>query len=200
MPLKKDNKVPLLNVTSGSESKLSVSLCVLNKKLTTTTRGSPLVQKNGFLSSWSNRTPKQLIKKYINDNEHQKLKEIAYGWAVDLVYSEERQMTGENEKDRISLATIAKMATDCFHIEILRSTLSTLKAKGASTVQKQGKHGKVSEEELADVAEAVLSFVAISQINGDPEVQAKAAMAVLHKIYGESQMTQNLRFLWGCIK
>jgi hypothetical protein len=119
---------------------------------------------------------------------------------MDLVYSEERRMTRKNEKDRLSLATIAKIATDRFHIEISRYTLSTLKAKGASTVQKQGSLGKVSEEELADVAEAVLSFIAISQINGDPEVQAKAAMVVLHKVYGERKTKRNLRFLLDRIK
>jgi hypothetical protein len=158
--------------------------------------------KNRFLSLRSNRTPKQLLKKNADDNNYQKLRKKAYGWAMDhLIYSEERHMLLKGEKDKISLATITQMATDRFHLKFSSSTLSSLKAKGGSSVQQQGSPEIVSEIELTDLAEAVLLFIAIlSQINGDPEVQAKAAMAVLHKIYGEKKMPGSFRFLWDCIK
>eukprot|EP00978_Attheya_sp_CCMP212_P008482 scaffold19910_cov51-Attheya_sp.AAC.6 len=168
--LKKEN-VPLFTLccdnTSDassleSKSSSSSSCTAKKKKLTTTSRGSPLVQKPGFISPRSNRTPKQLpvLKKNAYDSDHQKLREKAYGWAMNLVYSEERRLALKGEKDKISLVTIAQMATDRFHLEVSSSTLSSLKAKGASTVQKQGRSpGIVSENELIDVADGVVTDI-----------------------------------------
>eukprot|EP00978_Attheya_sp_CCMP212_P038451 scaffold190753_cov25-Attheya_sp.AAC.1 len=73
----------------------------------------PGMKKTLILSPRSNRTTKQLLKKNADDNDHQKLRKKAYGWAMDLVYSEERRsMLLKGEKDKNSLATIVQMATD----------------------------------------------------------------------------------------
>ena len=42
--------------------------------------------------------------------------------------------------------------------------------------------GKVSAEELQFIGDAVVSYVAISQVNGDPEKNAKDMCAILEDL------------------
>jgi hypothetical protein len=119
---------------------------------------------------------------------------------MDLVYSEEERMKKEGEKEKLSLISVAQMATDKYHILVSKSTLSTLKSKGIKTILMQGRKGEVSDEELDDVAEALVSYIAISQINGDAEVHTSDAIQILAKIYKDTHSERSLRCIWERIK
>eukprot|EP00978_Attheya_sp_CCMP212_P011167 scaffold27367_cov24-Attheya_sp.AAC.1 len=128
-------------------------------------RGLPLKKKPGHLSAKS-------IKKYDDDNKHKKQREEAYEWAMDLLYSEEERMKKKDDENKLHLTSVAQMATDKYHISVSSSTLSTLKSRGSKTIFIQGRKEEVSDEEFDDVAEALVSYIAISQINGNAKFDA----------------------------
>jgi hypothetical protein len=58
----------------------------------------------------------------------------------------------------------------------------------------------VSDEELDDVAEALVSYITISQINGDAKVHTSNMIQILAKFYKDTHSERSLRCIWERIK
>jgi hypothetical protein len=66
-------------------------------------------------------------------------------------------------------AQAARDASKKYNLDVKANTVRKCILKGESTVQKTGPKGKISEEEYNAIKTAFLSYLAISQMNGEAE-------------------------------
>jgi hypothetical protein len=76
-----------------------------------------------------------VLKKYEDDKKHKKQREGGCKWAMDLVDSKEERMKKEGEKNKLSIISLAQMATDKYHILVSTSMLSNLKSRGSKNIR-----------------------------------------------------------------
>eukprot|EP00978_Attheya_sp_CCMP212_P029978 scaffold108717_cov59-Attheya_sp.AAC.1 len=120
---------------------------------------------------------------------------------MDLVYSEGERKKNKGEKKKLPLTSVTQMATDKYHILVSKnSTLSTLKSRESKMILMQGRKGEVSDEELDDVAEALVSYIAVSHINGDAKLFRKATLPFRGKADGRTISSIEWPFLLGMVQ
>ncbi|MGH7955096.1 MAG: hypothetical protein ACREOZ_03965, partial [Gloeomargaritales cyanobacterium] len=133
------------------------------------------------LSSLSRRTPGQLNKFQAEQAKFAKSRQLAHESALRLVYA---QQDKEFKGKAISIAQIARDATKQFGTEVRGGTLRKLYNSGSKTISKPGPNGKFSSEIYKQIYEALISCIAISHSNGDPEKKASCIVALLEDLLG----------------
>ena len=105
----------------------------------------------------SRRTPSQVVKADVERNEHINQLQKAYTWA----YSEK-----ENYANKVKLATVA---SEKFDVTVVPQTLRKLIREDRSELLPSGPKRVLEQDEIDMIFAALNTWVAIGQINGDPE-------------------------------
>jgi len=115
----------------------------------------------------SKRTPSQVIKADKERKEAIAQLEKAYEWAVSQAPKHQNK------------AELARMASDLFNVTVAPQTVRRLIKEGRKKIVPPGRKSEMDDEELQNIGAALCSFVAICQVNGDPEKKRKDLIAAL---------------------
>ena len=130
----------------------------LPKKAPTKKRiDSKITARSRTIATDSRRTPQQVNKFHIQKKKADENRSAAYREAISDALSGK------------SYAQAARDASKKYNLDVKADTVRKCILKGESTVQKTGPKGKISEEEYNAIKTAFLSYLAISQMNGDAE-------------------------------
>ena len=155
----------------GSETIVTASTKTSSKKQKTKsqqvkTRATAKVQ----LSSKSYRTPNQVMKADHERNKKLAQLQKAYEWAVSQK---------ENYENRVELA---KEASCRFNVTVVPQTLRKLIREGRSQILLSGPKCKMPKDHMDTISSALNTWLAIGQINGDPERKTDDILRVLDQV------------------
>ncbi|MGH7954904.1 MAG: hypothetical protein ACREOZ_02970, partial [Gloeomargaritales cyanobacterium] len=186
----KENVAPAATGTKlapTSLSKVTTSNVVRRSSQKTPLKGSkPLASK-------SRRTPCQMNAFNSEKKATTKNRKLAHESALQQLY---RQCNKEFLGEKKSYAQIARDVTAEFGIDVKSDTLRKLHVKGATTISKPGPNGDFPIETYNNICVAVITYIALSQINGDPEKKANAMIGLLQNTLGKVKNSCSSRNLW----
>ena len=102
----------------------------------------------------------------VEKNQTEKEKAKAYEWAIEKCK--------ENASGK-TVASVAREATELFSFPVVPDTLRRYIRIGATTTLKMGAPSTVPEKEYKAISDALLSYIAIKQMNGEHE-QSKSSL------------------------
>jgi hypothetical protein len=150
-----------------------------------------LRNRSKVIASNSRRTPNQLNKFFIEKNKIDGQREAAYQEAIhnaSVLF--------------IPYAKAARDASQKYNIEVKADTVRKCVIKGEKTVKRPGPKGKISEEEYDAVCSGFITYLAIAQMNGDPEkkINRDIVPKLEELFHGTAKSNIDARTLWRRIQ
>ena len=142
----------------------------------------------------SRRTPAQLLKALASRKEEYLKKNAAYEWTINEA---KRRKQG---RDVESVTSICARATEKFDLPVAQTTVYTMLREGRTKLITPGAKGYLPEENLKVLGDAILSYIAIGQINGDREVKAKNIVSLLESATRPFEKKFSCRHLWDSVR
>jgi len=189
-----------VSVSVGKNSTLSsVTLDNSNKTTTSKKRGSETIVTNStqtkrqklkrlpqtratakvHIAKASYRTPNQVMKADIERNENLAKLQTAYAWAVSKK---------DEYKNKVELAD---KASETFNVRIVPQTLRKLIREGRSQIMQSGPKRKMPKEDLDALSSALNTWLAIGQINGDPERKTEDMLRAIDEVIKNKKIVKS---------
>ena len=156
------------NRKRGSETIVTAS--TQSKKLKTKQLQHSRATAKVHIAKASYRTPNQVVKADIERNENLGKLQKAYAWAVSKK---------DEYKNKVELAD---KASEMFNVRIVPQTLRKLIREGRSQIMLSGPKRKVPQEDMDALSSALNTWLAIGQINGDPEKKTDDILRSLDQV------------------
>ena len=161
------------------------------KKVAAGKHAKKLNNRAKIIAADSRRTPTQLNKYFVQNNKAQSIREAAYSEAIYNAST-----------FSIPYAKAAKDASLKHNVNVKADTVRKCVLKGQTTVSKTGPKGNLSEDEHKAICSVFLTYLAIAQMNGDPEKKiAKDILPALEELFHHSgKKSMDTRALWRRIQ
>jgi hypothetical protein len=131
----------------------------------------------------SYRTPNQVVKADIERNENLAKLQTAYAWAVSKK---------DDYKNKVELAD---KASETFNVQIVPQTLRNLIREGRSQIMQSGPKCKKPKEDLDALSSALNTWLAIGQINGDPERKTEDMLRAIDEVIKNKKNCKKLDYI-----
>jgi len=130
------------------------------------------------LSQSSRRSTKQVSKFKQDRNGLIIQRSVAYAEALRRL-NESSPRNGNNKKKRINIAQVGRDVSEEFEFEVRLDSLRKLKLKNKDSFVGSGRPSSFTEDDLQAISTGLLSWLSITQINGDAEKKPSQIISVL---------------------
>ena len=183
---------------ASTMSSLSKLTCSTLSKTSSTARSlfrtRNTFKHKGAIAPNSRRTPSQLMKVLTERKKHDNLPNEAYCWCV-----EEARKRGTGKTNE-SVKSICERDSVSFNLYIPPSSIYTMLQEDRNNLLKSGPKTKIPRPAYVTLGYCIKSFIAISQVNGDPEVQNRHIITRLETMAIQKGIKISPRHFWDHIK